>query len=193
MSACQGPSIRNERMAGTYFTLEHGHGWEGQYYFYDWVMLGEHPVLTVLDSRHTFPQYLPVNRWFPDDEWMLRPAFLVFGKRAHKRAGSGYVALWLDTTTFEPLWAVFYNEAGIARNITGITFKWSAEYQRHVTIGESVVELDANGVPEGGTVFEAPFCSVLHHPDRHVDASAFSGHQLGKKPFSWGRRPTGCE
>ena len=55
------------------------------------------------------------------DEWMRRPAFLVVGKRADERAGSGYVALWLDTAIFEPLWAVFYNEAEIARNITGIT------------------------------------------------------------------------
>ena len=182
--ARHGPGIRGERMAGTYFTPEHGFGWEGQYYFYDWVMLGERPVLTVLDSRHPFPQYLPGNRWFPDDEWMLRPAFLVVGKRADERAGSGYVALWLDTATFEPLWAVFYNEAGIAQNITGITFKWSAEYQHHVLLGESVVELDAHGNPEGGTVFEAPFCSVLHYPDRHVDASAFSGRLLGTKKFS---------
>lgn len=189
----QGPSIRGERMAGTYFTLEHGFGWEGQYYVYDWEMLGERPVLTVLDSRHTFPQYLPVNRWFPDDEWMLRPAFLVMGKRADERAGSGYVALWLDTATFEPLWAVFYNEEGISRNIKVNTFKWNAEYRRHVLIGESVVELDANGVPEGGTVFEAPFCSVLHYPDRPVDAVAFSGKQLGQKQFNWGSRPAGCQ
>lgn len=92
----------------------------------------------VLDSRHTFPQYLPSNRWFPDDEW-------------------------------------------------------SAEYQHHLLLGESAVELDTHGIPVGGTVFEAPFCSILHYPDRHVDASAFSGQQLGNKPFSWGRRPAGCE
>lgn len=188
-----GPSIRGERMAGTYFTLEHGFGWEGQYYFYDWVMLGERPVLTVLDSRHTFPQYLPVNRWFPDDQWRLRPTFLVVGKRADERAGSGYVALWLDTATFEPVWAVYYNQAGIARDITGLTTKWNAEYQRHVLIGESLVELDANGDPVGGTVFEAPFCSVLHHPERYVDSSDFSGKALGTISFSWSRRPAGCE
>jgi len=78
-------------------------------------------------------------------------------------------------------------------SFTGITFKWSAEYQHHVMLGESAVELTADGIPVGGTVFEAPFCSVLHYPDRHVDASAFNGKQLGSKPFSWGRRPEGCE
>ena len=189
----QGPSIRGERMAGTYVTMEHGLGWEGQYYFYDWTMLGEHPILTVLDSRYTFPRYLPANRWFPDDEWMLRPAFLVVGKRADERAGSGYVALWLDTATFEPLWMILYTAAGSARNITGLTFKWNAEYQRHVMLGESVVELDANGDPEGGTVFEAPFCGVLHYPDRQVKDSDFNGRLLGTKSFSWGYRPAGCE
>ena len=191
--AREGGSLRGERMAGTYFTMEHGFGWESQYYMYDWVMLGERPVLTVLDSRHTFPQYLPVNRWFPDDHWMLRPAFLVVGKRAHNRAGSGYVALWLDTTTFEPLWMVQYTEEGIAHNITGVTFKWNAAYQRHVILGESAVEIDAAGIPEGGTVFEAPFCSVLHNPELHADASAFAGQQLGKKPIIWNNRPAGCE
>ena len=191
--AREGSSNRGERMAGTYFTMEHGFGWEGQYYFYDWVMLGEHPVLAVLDSRHPSPQYLPVNRWFPDDQWMLRPSFLVVGKRAHNRAGSEHVALWLDTETFEPLWIIFYAEAGIAKNLTGLTFKWNAEYQRHVMLGESAVQFDVNGVPIGGTVFEAPLCSVLHHPERHVNASVFSGKQLGEKPFNWGRRPAGCE
>ena len=191
--AREASSARGESMAGTHFTMEHGFGWEGQYYMYDWVMLGERPVLTVLDSRHTSPQYLPGNRWFPDDHWMLRSAFLVVGKRAHKRAGSGYVALWLDTATFEPLWTAFYTEEGIARTITGLTFKWSPEYQHHVMLAQSTVELDANGIPVGGTAFEAPFCSVLHYPDRHVDASAFNGKQLGVKPFSWGRRPAGCE
>jgi hypothetical protein len=78
---------------------------------------------------------------------MLRPAFLVVGKRAHKAAGSGYVALWLDTATFEPLWTVFYTEAGITYDSAGLTFKWSAEYQHHVLLGESVVELDATGAP----------------------------------------------
>ena len=191
--AREGGSSRGERMAGTYFTMEHGFGWESQYYMYDWVMLGEHPVLTVLDSRHTFPQYLPVNRWFPDDQWLLRPAFLVVGKRAHNRAGSGYVALWLDTTTFEPLWMLQYTEEGIAHNLTGVTFKWDAAYQRHVVIGESAVEIDAAGIPEGGTVFEAPFCSILHHPESSADASAFAGQQLGKKPINWNQRPAGCE
>ena len=191
--AREGTSNRGERMAGTYFTMEHGFGWEGQYYFYDWVMLGERPVLTVLDSRHTSPQYLPVNRWFPDDQWQLRPAFLVVGKRAHKRAGSGYVALWLDTATFEPLWIVFYTEAGIAKNLTGLTFKWNAEYQRHVILGESAVQFDEHVVPIGGTAFEAPFCSVLHHPEMRIDASVFAGQQLGKKPFTWNQRPAGCE
>ena len=124
---------------------------------------------------------------------MLRPAFLVVGKRAHKAAGSGYVALWLDTATFEPLWTVFYTEAGIAQDIAGLTFKWSAESQHHVLLGESVVELDANGAPVRGTVFEAPFCSVVHYPERHVDSSDFSGQVLGTTPFSWSRRPAGCE
>jgi hypothetical protein len=108
-------NARGELMAGTHFTLEHGFGWEGQYYFYDWVMLGERPVLTVLDSRHAFPQYLPPNRWFPDDAWMLRPAFLVVGKRAHNLAGSGYVALWLDTATFEPYGRRFIPRLGSCR------------------------------------------------------------------------------
>lgn len=186
-------SARGDKMMGTSFTLEHGFGWEGQYYVYDWVLLGERPVLAVLDSRHTFPQYLPVNHWFPEDQWMLRPAFLVVGKRAHKAAGSGYVALWLDTATFEPLWTVFYTEAGIAQDMAGLTYKWRAESQHHVLLGESVVELDAHGVPERGTVFEAPFCSVVHHPDRHADSADFSGQALGTIPFRWSRRPAGCE
>ncbi len=189
----EGSSARGERMAGTYLTPEYAFGWEGQYYFYDWVMLGERPVLTVFDSRHSSPQYLSGNGWFPDDEWMLRPAFLVVGTRAHRRAGSGYVALWLDTATFEPLWAVYYTDEGVAKSVIGLTFKWSAEYQRHVMLSQSVVGLEADGTPEGGTVFEAPFCSVLHYPDRHVDASSFNGLQLGKKPFNWGHRPAGCE
>ncbi len=191
--ARQRANARGELMAGTHFTLEHGFGWEGQYYFYDWVMLGERPVLTVLDSRHASPQYLPPNRWFPDDEWMVRPAFLVVGKRAHNLAGSGYVALWLDTATFEPLWTAFYTDAGIVQSFTGLTLKWSAAYQRHVMLGESTVELAADGVPVGGTVFEAPFCSILHYPERHVDASAFSGQHLGTTDFVWGVRPAGCE
>ena len=186
-------SARGESMAGTHFTLEHAFGWEGQYYMYDWVMLGERPVLTVLDSRQMSAQYLPGNRWFPDNQWMLRPAFLVVGKRAHRRAGSGYVALWLDTATFEPLWTAFYTDAGVAKTFTGLTFKWSAEYRHHVMLAQSTVELAADGMPVGGTVFEAPLCSVLHYPDRHVDASAFNGKQLGVKPFSWGHRPAGCE
>ena len=179
-------------MMGTYFTRERSFGWDGQFYFYDWVMLGERPVLTVLDSRHEFPQYLPVNRWFPDDQWMLRPAFLVVGKRAHKQAGSGYVALWLDTATFEPLWTIYYTEAGTAHNIMGLTFKWSAQYQRHVTIGKSMVELDGNGVPVGGTVFEAKFCSILHHPDAPADASVFNGRPMGTKTLRWSNLPAGC-
>lgn len=191
--AREGTSNRGERMLGTYFTMEHAFGWEGQYYFYNWVMLGEHPILAALDSRHSSPQYLPVNRWFPDDQWQLRPAFLIVGQRAHNRAGSGYVALWLDTETFEPLWIVFYNEAGVAKNLTGLTFKWNTEYLRHVTLGESAVQFNENVVPIGGTVFEAPFCSVLHHPTMHVDASVFSGKQLGEKPFNWNRRPAGCQ
>jgi len=191
--ARQRASARGELMAGTHFTLEHGFGWEGQYYFYDWVMLGERPVLTVLDSRHVFPQYLPPNRWFPDDQWMLRPAFLVVGKRAHTLAGSGYVALWLDTATFDPLWSVFYTEAGEVRSVTGLTYKWGVEQQRYLMLGESAVEFAVNGEPVGGTVFEAPFCSILHYPERHVDASDFSGQHLGVKDFIWGRRPEGCE
>ena len=103
------------------------------------------------------------------------------------------MALWLDTATFEPLWIVFYTEAGIVKNLTGLTFKWNTAYQRHVILGESAVQFDANRVPIGGTVFEAAFCSVLHHPKMHVDASVFSGQQLGKKPFIWSRRPAGCE
>ena len=191
--ARQRASARGELMAGTYFTLEHGFGWEGQYYFYDWLMLGERPVLTVLNSRHTFPQYLPGNRWFPDDEWMLRPAFLVVGKRAHNLAGSGYVALWLDAATFEPLWTVFYTDVGIAQSCSALTYKWSAEQQRYLMLGESVIELSDGGAPIGGTVFEAPFCSILHNSGRSVDASDFSGQHLGIKDFSWGRRPVGCE
>ena len=184
---------RGDRMVGSYLMREHVFGWDGHYYFYDWVMLGERPVLSVLDSQHTFPQYLSVNRWFPDDQWQLRPAFLVVGQRAHNLASSGYVALWLDTATFEPLWMVFYSETSIAENLTVLTFKWNAEYQRQVLLGESVVQFDTKGVPISGTVFEAPFCSVLHHPEMHADASVFSGQQLGKKPFIWNRRPAGCE
>jgi hypothetical protein len=59
--------------------------------------------------------------------------------------------------------------------------------------GESVVEWAADGIPVGGTVFEAPFCSILHYPERPVDASAFSGQQLGTKDFIWDARPAGCE
>ena len=189
----QGSTTRGDKMAGTQFTREHAFGWEGQFFFYDWEMLGERPVLTAFDSRHEFPQYLPVNRWFADDQWMLRPAFLVVGKRAHKGAGSGYVALWLDTVTFEPLWTVFYTEAGVARNILGLTFKWDTQYQRHVTLGMSAVDLDANGVPVTGTVFEAHFCSILHHPDAPADPASYNGQLLGKKPFNWSFRPPGCE
>ena len=191
--ARESSTTRGESMAGTHFTMEHGFGWEGQYYVYDWVLLGERPVLAVLDSRHTAPHYLPGNRWFPDDQWQLRPTFLVVGKRAHRQAGSGYVALWLDTATFEPVWTVFYTDAGIAETITVFTFTWSAAYRRHVMLAQSTVELDATGAPVGGTVFEAPLCSILHYPERHVDASTFSGQQLGKKPIIWGQRPAGCE
>jgi hypothetical protein len=103
------------------------------------------------------------------------------------------VAVWLDTATFEPLWTVFYNEAGSAQDITSITFKWDAEYQRHVVLGQSIVALDAKGNPVDGSVFEAHFCSIQHSPKAQVIASDFNGKLLGKRPFSWGRRPAGCE
>ena len=189
----QASTNRADKLTGTYLTREQAFGWEGQFFFYDWVMLGERLVLTVLDSRHDFPQYLPPNRWFPDDQWMLRPAFLVVGRRAHKGAGSGYVALWLDAVTFEPLWSVSYTEEGVAQNILGLVFKWNAEYQRHVTIGKSAVELDESGTPIAGSVFEARFCSVLHHPETTATPMAYNGQQLGKKPFTWSRRPVGCK
>src|SRR5262245_32243207 len=64
-------TTRSDKFAGTYFTRERLFGWEGQYFVYDWVMLSEHPVLAVLDSRHDYPQDFPRNRWFPDDQWML--------------------------------------------------------------------------------------------------------------------------
>ena len=184
---------RGDQMAGMRLTREQTFMWEGQFFVYDWTVLGERPVLAVLDSQHTFAQYLPRNRWFPEDQWMLRPSLLVVGKRAHKRAGAGYVALWLDTATFEPLWAVYYDEAGTARSILVHTLKWNAQVQRHVTLGQSVVEVDASGVPVAGTVFEAAFCRHLHYPEKSpADASAYSGHQLGKK-LSWGGLPPGCD
>jgi hypothetical protein len=187
-------TMRGDKFGGTYFTREHFYGWEGQFFLYDWVVLGVRPMLSVLDSRWEFPQYLPVNRWVPDDQWMVRSTLLVVGKRAHKKAGSGYVALWLDTATFEPLWAVYYNEAGTANSILFHTLKWNAEYQRHVTIGESTVDLDATGAPVAGSVYEVAFCRNLFHPDAAlVDASAYSGQQLGKKPLTWSLLPTGCE
>jgi len=186
-------TTRSDKFAGTYFTRERLFGWEGQYFVYDWVLLGERPVLAVLDSRHGFPQYFPANRWFPNDQWMLRPAMLVVGKRAHKRAGSAYVALWLDKATFEPLWAVTYDDAGTASSIRVLTFKWNAQYRRHVTLGQSTVDLDASGVPVGGSVFEAAFCRTLHHPDAPTDASAFSGKALGQATSSWSDLPPGCE
>lgn len=186
-------TTRSDKFAGTSFTREQLFGWEGQYFVYDWVVLGECSVLAVLDSRHGFPQYFPANRWFPDDQWMLRPTMLVVGKRAHNRAGSGYVALWLDTATFEPLWAVNYDEARTAQSIRVLTFKWNAQYRRHVTLGQSTIDLDTNGVPVTGSVFEAAFCRTLHHPDATADASVFSGKQLGLTMPNWSDLPPGCE
>ncbi len=186
-------TTRSDKFAGTYFTREQLFGWEGQYFVYDWTALGVHPVLTVLDSRHDFPRYLPINRWFPEDQWMLRPALLVVGTRAQPRASFGYVALWLDTATFEPLWGISYDEAGSAINMRVLTFKWNAQYQRHVTIGQSTVDLDANGIPVGGSIFEASFCRTLHHPDTPADPSSFGGQLLGQITASWSALPPGCQ
>lgn len=150
-------------MAGTSFTREQSFGWEGQLFFYAWVLLGERPVLTVLDSQHDFPQYLAPNRRFPHDPWMLGPAFLVVGN--------------LPTTP--PALDMWHSGSIRSRSsrcgrclpprrtpkkILALTFKRNGRYQRHVTIGESAVELAPNEAPVTGTAFEASFCSILHHP-----------------------------
>ena len=75
----------------------------------------------------------------------------------------------------------------------GLTFKWDTQYRRHVTLGMSAVDLDPTGVPVSGTVFEANFCSILHHPDAPANPASYNGQQLGKKPFNWSFRPPGCE
>jgi uncharacterized protein (DUF2132 family) len=186
-------TTRNEKFAGTYFTRERLFGWEGQYAVYSWEVVGEHAVLAVLDSRHEFPQYFPVNRWFPDDQWMLRPAVVLVGKRANPRADAASVVLWLDAATYEPLWAITYDETGTANSMRVLTFKWNAQYRRHVTIGQSTVDLDASGVPVGGSVFEASFCRTLHHPEEAIDTAVFSGKVLGQMASHWSPVPPGCE
>jgi hypothetical protein len=186
-------TTRREKFAGTHFTRERLFGWEGQYFVYDWVVLGKRSVLAVLDSRHDFPKYFPINQWVPDDQWMLRPALLIVGKQAQNLAESAYVALWLDSATFEPLWAASYDETGTATSIRVLTFKWNAQYRRHVTLGQSTVDLDANGTFVGGSIFEASFCHTLHHPDASVDDLAFSGKVLGQAKSTWSDLPPGCE
>lgn len=185
-------TTRSDKFGGTYFTREQIFGWEGQYYVYDWTVLGERPILAVLDSHHEFPQYFPVNRWFPDDQWMLCPAIVLVGKRANLRAASAYVVLWLDKATFEPLWAVSYDDAGRASSMRVLTLKWNAQYRRHVTLGQSTVDLDASGIPVGGSVFDAEFCRVLHHPDAPLEASG-SGPQLDQAMPRWSDPPPGCK
>ena len=166
---------------------------KGSSFFYDWEMLGERPVLTAFDSRHEFPSICPSTAGLQTTSGCSgRPSWWS-ANAPIKVPGSGYVALWLDTVTFEPLWTVFYTEAGTARNILGLTFKWDTQYQRHVTLGMSAVDLDANGGPVTGTAFEANFCSILHHPDAPADPASYNGQQLGKKPFNWSHRPAGCE
>ena len=94
---------------------------------------------------------------------------MVVGKRANPRAASAYVALWLDKATFEPLWARSYDDAGVARSIRVLTFKWNAQYRRHVTLGQSTVDLDASGVPVGGSVLRqsiVAFCTIQMRPWR---------------------------
>ena len=117
---------------------------------------------------------------------------MVVGKRANPRAASAYVALWLDKATFEPLWARSYDDAGVARSIRVLTFKWNAQYRRHVTLGQSTVDLDASGVPVGGSVFEAEYCRVLHHPDAPLEASG-SSPQLDQAMPRWSDSPPGCK
>ena len=187
-------TTRGEKFAGTYFVREQFYGWEGQFFVYDWTVLGERSVLAVIDSRWEFPRYLPVNHWFPDDQWMLRPSLVVVGKRAHSQAGSAYVALWLDTATFEPLWVVHYDESGAARSLLSHTLKWNATHRRHVTLSESTVDLDSTGAPVAGSVYEVAFCRNVHIPETlPADASTYSGHQLGKKTLSWAQPPPGCQ
>ena len=112
---------------------------------------------------------------------MLRPAFLVVGKRAHNGAGSGYVD------------GVLYSSEDPPERLSAkVQVEWP-ECQRHATIGKSAFELSANGAPMTGTAFEASFCSILHHPDAVATPAVYNGQQVGKKPFNWSHRATGCE
>jgi hypothetical protein len=186
-------TIRGDKFAGTNLTREQFYGWEGQFFVYDWTVLGERPVLAVIDSRQEFPRYLPLHRWVPDDHWALRSSLLLVGKRAHRQAGSGYVALWLDLATYEPLWGLYYRDDGTAHSLLVTTLKWNAEHKRHVMIGGSVVDLDTSGPPVAGTVYEVAFCRNVHQPAAFpADASSYSGLQLGKGPLNWREPPSGC-
>ena len=105
---------------------------------------------------------------------MLRPAFLVVGKRAHNGAGSGYVD------------GVLYSSEDPPERLSAkVQVEWP-ECQRHATIGKSAFELSANGAPMTGTAFEANsnqsvtcamtyFISAASFPQKTISSSQFVG------------------